>query len=603
MNWKPTRKFVLWFSLSIAACQAWSQPIITFAGTGSPGFASGDGGSAISANIGTPVGLAVDAVGNVYIADSLNQQIRKVDTSGKITLFAGGGVAAPLGDGGPAVHANIQFAGPHSGMAFDKAGNMYVTDVFHHSIRKIDTNGIITTFAGTGTRGFGGDGGPATSAQLAAPQGVTVDGAGNVYIADTSNGRVRKVDLTGTIKTVAGNGVGSSLNDGGPATGTLFVPMDVAVDGTGNLYIADTRNNVIRKVSNGIITSLGAEYLATVCDSGHAGMAPVDGLTLDAAGDIFTAESLVGCVHKIDPYGDFVIVAGGGTNIPGDNGPATAAALTGVDAVARDQAGNIYIAEEHASLIRKVLAPPPFGTAPATAPVITSVQNAFGGSTSIAPNMWVAIKGTNLAPPNDSRIWAGSDFVDNLLPAELDGVMVTFNGASAYVYYISPTQVNVLSPPDPITGPVEVRLSVNGVASAPVMVQMALDSPSFFTFDGVHVVGTHLNGSLLGPTSLYPGLSAPARPGETVILYANGFGLTDKPAVRGLAAQSGNLLFLPGVMIGSASANVGFSGLISPGLYQFNVTIPPSTPSGDIPLSATVILDQTQAGVKITVQQ
>jgi len=595
------KKFALFFGLWIVASQAWSQPISTFAGTGSPGIASGNGGPATSANIGMPMGLAVDASGNVYIADGLNQQIRRVDTSGKITLFAGGGVAAPLGDGGPAVNANIQFAGPHAGMAFDKAGNMYVADIFHNRIRKIDTNGIITTFAGTGTRGFTGDGGAATGAELAAPQGVAVDSAGNVYIADTGNGRVRKVDTTGTITTVAGAGLGSSPNDGGPATGTLFKPIDVVVDAAGNLYIADIANFTIRKVSSGTITSLGSEYLATVCGNGHAGMGVVDGLFLDGVGNIFTAESIIGCVHKIDPYGDFVIVAGGGINIPGDNGPATAAALAMVDAVAVDQAGNIYIAEASPSLVRKVLASR-LGTPPPTPPVITSVQNAFGGATTIAPNMWVAIKGTNLAPPGDSRIWAASDFVDNVLPAQLDGTTVTFNGTSAYVYYISPTQVNALSPPDQVTGPVEVRLAVNGVTSAPVMVQMVLDSPSFFTFDGVHVVGTHLNGSLLGPATLYPGSSTPAKPGETVILYANGFGQTDSPVVRGLDTQSGNLLFVPGITIGGTPANVGFSGLISPGLYQFNVTIPPSVQSGDMPLSATYIVDQTQPGVKITIQ-
>jgi trimeric autotransporter adhesin len=125
MRSKTRRKFVFWFSLSIAACQAWSQPIITFAGTGSPGFASGDGGPATSANIGTPVGVVVDASGNVYIADSLNHQIQKVDASGNITLFAGAGVGGPLGDGGPAVNANLAFAGPHGGMAFDQAGNIY----------------------------------------------------------------------------------------------------------------------------------------------------------------------------------------------------------------------------------------------------------------------------------------------------------------------------------------------------------------------------------------------------------------------------------------------------------------------------------------------
>jgi len=281
-----SRKSAWLFALWIVASQAWSQPLTTFAGTGLAGFASGDGGPATSANVGNPMGLAVDASGNIYIADGLNQQIRKVDTSGKITLFAGAGIAAQaLGDGGPAVNASIQFDAPHAGIAFDKAGDMYIADFLHNRIRKIDTNGIITTFAGTGTKSFSGDGGPATSATLSSPRGVAVDSAGNVYIADTFNGRVRKVDTTGNITTVAGAGLGSTLNDGGPATATLFEPADVAVDASGNLYIADVENFTIRKVTNGTITSLSShQYLATVCGDGIQGMAVVDGLFLDGAG-------------------------------------------------------------------------------------------------------------------------------------------------------------------------------------------------------------------------------------------------------------------------------------------------------------------------------
>jgi uncharacterized protein (TIGR03437 family) len=219
-------------------------------------------------------------------------------------------------------------------------------------------------------------------------------------------------------------------------------------------------------------------------------------------------------------------------------------------------------------------------------PTITLVQNAEGGALTIAPNTWVTLKGSNLAPAGDSRIWQASDFVNNELPTQLDGVSVKLNGENPY--YISPTQINILTPPDMATGTVQVQAATNAGTSASFAAQAQAESPSFFIFGaGPYVAATHADGSLIGPTSLYPGQSTPAQPGETIVLYANGFGSTSSPVVSGSETQSGSLNPLPVVTIGKISATVQFAGLISPGLFQFNVVVPASTTAGDNTLTAT----------------
>jgi uncharacterized protein (TIGR03437 family) len=236
-------------------------------------------------------------------------------------------------------------------------------------------------------------------------------------------------------------------------------------------------------------------------------------------------------------------------------------------------------------------------------PQISLVANAEGESPAIAPNTWVEIKGSNLAPAGDSRIWQGSDFVNNQMPVKLDGVSVTVNGKNAFVYYISPTQVNILTPPDTISGPVQVVVSNNGVASGAYSAQAQAVSPSFFVFNGgPYVAATHANGSLLGPTSLYSGSTTPAKPGETIVLYANGFGPTTNPVVSGSVIQSGTLVPQPVIKIGGITATVTFAGLVSPGEFQFNVVVPLSIADGDQPVTASFNGMNTQSGTMITVQ-
>jgi uncharacterized protein (TIGR03437 family) len=222
----------------------------------------------------------------------------------------------------------------------------------------------------------------------------------------------------------------------------------------------------------------------------------------------------------------------------------------------------------------------------ALTPTISSIVNAAGEGGAIAQNTWIEIKGLNLAP--DTRIWQVPDFVNSQLPTQLDGVGVTVNGKNAYVYYISPTQVNVLTPVDSTLGSIQVKLTNNGVASTPFNLQLQPYAPGFFEFNGgPYAAATHSNGSLAGPASLFPGATTPVTPGEILILYADGFGQTSPPLTGGLVYQTGTLPMLPVVKIGGIAATVQFAGVVAPGLYQLNVNVPASAPSGDNTVVAT----------------
>ena len=235
-------------------------------------------------------------------------------------------------------------------------------------------------------------------------------------------------------------------------------------------------------------------------------------------------------------------------------------------------------------------------------PAIDLVANAEGEIPAIAPNTWVEIKGSGLSLAEDTRTWQSSDFVNGQMPTNLDGVNVTVNGKAAYVYYISPSQINILTPPDPLPAAPQVAVTNHGVTASATASAAAI-SPSFFVLsDGLHLAAVHTDGSLIGPTSFsVPGYTfRPAQPGETVLLFANGFGPTSAPIVSGSSTQSGALTPLPSITIGGVAATVGFAGLTSPGLFQFNVTIPNNVPGGDEPVVATYEGVSTQSGTLLT---
>ena len=258
-------------------------------------------------------------------------------------------------------------------------------------------------------------------------------------------------------------------------------------------------------------------------------------------------------------------------------------------------ATSFYDTSKRASATISVV--PPGATAPLVSLAATANQQSLG----ISQNTWIEIKGANLAP--DTRIWKASDFVNQQLPQQLDGVSVKVNGKPAFVYYISATQVNVLTPLDTGTGPVEVQLTNAGGTAPPVTVHLQAISPEFFVIDGgPYVAATHVNGTYLGPATLIPGYTTPASPDETVVLYANGFGQTTPPVVNGALTQSGMLPTLPTVTIGGLPATVEFAGVVAPGEYQFNVVVPANAPAGDNLLVATYNGYITQANCLITVQ-
>jgi uncharacterized protein (TIGR03437 family) len=409
---------------------------------------SGDGGPAISAQLNSPSGLALDSEGNIYVADSLNNRIRRISPSGLITTVAGTGARGYTGDGGPAASAQLD---QPFGVAVDTVGNifiadtgnfrvrkvslagiittvagsagigaisvtmdssaaLYIADPFQNVIRKLTSDGIITTIAGNGSAGKDGDGGPALSAELNYPVGVVVDSAGNIYIGDQKNKRIRKIISSGTISTLtesvdapsgialdtagnlyvadggdevrsvgliggfriakispngtvtrfAGNGTAGFAGDDSPATGAqLHNPMSVATDNVGNIYIADTGNSRVRKVSSqGVISTVAGNGRPLQATSEGATATEtsvnVGSIVLDGAGNLFIADYFFSTIHKVSPGGIITTVAGGGTGGIGDGGLATSATLQHPQGMAFDGNGNLFIADSGNSRIRKL---------------------------------------------------------------------------------------------------------------------------------------------------------------------------------------------------------------------------------------------------------
>ncbi len=331
----------------LVGCKASKAWIIdTVAGTGTHGD-TGDGGPATDAKLGTVLGLAFSPNGDLYLAD--DTRVRKIDAGGTISTVAGTLTAGYSGDGGPATAAQLGHL--TGGLAFDADGNLYLADFGNKVVRKVDTNGVITTVAGNGTEGYSGDGGPAPAAALWDPKGVAVDGSGNLYIA-CGNGVVRKVDPSGTISTFAGSDAAGYSGDGGPATSAkLYSPEDVAVDADGNVYIAEGHR--VRKVdTSGIITTFaGNAGYGFSGDGGPATSATLwvpSGLAFDAKGNLYIADTNAGAVRKVDTNGIISTYAGKGTSASysGEGGLPTDATLLSPCDVAFDSAGNGYIADE-----------------------------------------------------------------------------------------------------------------------------------------------------------------------------------------------------------------------------------------------------------------
>lgn len=409
--------------------------ITTIAGNGTAGY-SGDGGPATAAQLDAPEGVAADSAGNVYIADWLTDTVRKVATDGIITTVAGTGVGGYSGDGGPATAAKLL---QPLDVVVDPAGNLYISDQGNNCIRKVTAStGVITRFAGAcGTSGFDGDGGPATAAHLNYPYGLAIDGGGNVYFSDHANYRIRKVATNGTITTVVGNGIPGNTGDGGSATSASINQVrGVGVIASGELLVADTGNHRVRKVAGGIITNFAGTGVAGFSgDGGQATAARLDGpLFVRAAPDgaVFVTDSSNNRVRRVGADGVITTITGTGVaGFSGDGGPATLAKLNYPRGLALDNSGNLFIGDTLGNhRVREV-----FGAAaaaPLTGGDVTPAE-VRGGHSPSEPNCVCAVRDVTQYPVStmNGNFW--HTFPDLTVPGRGPALDLshTYNSAAA----------------------------------------------------------------------------------------------------------------------------------------------------------------------------
>ena len=530
---------------------ATSGTITTVAGNGTQGYA-GDGGPAAVAQLDAPWGVAAGSDGNLYIGDSGNHTVRKIAANGTITTVAGTGVPGSLGDGGPAARAQLNVP---LGVAVDGSGNLYVAECLGARIRKVTAAGGIATVAGTGSSGYGGDGGPAVNAQLACPHGVAVDASDNLYIADTGNNRLRKVTMDGTITTVAGNGAPDFGGDGGPALNAkLNAPTSLAIDTSGNLYIADTGNNRIRRISGDdtITTVAGcADQLHFSSDDGLPATAAVlglpQGVAVDRAGNLYIADTYGNHVRRVSGAGVISTIAGralygylayfdGNLDLylhgySGDGGPATSGLLGSPYALAVDSNFNVYLADSPNGAVR-ALKPSP----------IANAASMLSGP--IAAGEVVTLFGVGLGPgelvinPPDST---------GVVSTEVGGTQVFFDGVAVPVIYTSAVQVAAVVPS--ITGSTaNVEVHYSGKTAAAFTVPLVPFAPALFTSGSA---GRGLAAAINQDQS-YNSLTSSAMPVDRLTLFATGDGLASQPSaavtvtIGGVAAQILNVGPAPG---------------------------------------------------------
>lgn len=567
--------------------------IRSFAGVAYAGF-SGDTGAAALGNLFAPQDVAVGSNGTVYIADTGNARIRAVTTDGNINTVAGSGSLGFAGDGGAATSASL--SQPYA-MTVDSQGQIFIADLGNLRIRKVDTKGNISTLAGTGFPGFAGDGAAGTKATLTLPSGVALDASGGVYIADQWNLRLRKVDSSGNINTVAGNGGFSYSGDGGPATrAQLNTPQGVTVDGSGNLYITDSRNAAVRKVStdhtisslpgtslvnpSGIVAdSSGNVYVAdyldnrikrigidgsvsTIAGNGTPGFAgdggPATsaqlnapaGLAIDKTNSLYIADFANNRIRKITPDGNINTIAGSGTqNYSGDNGAAALAGLNGPLAVAVDASGNVYIADTNNHAIREVTADGLIHTAAGT-----GVPGFAGDGGPPARAQITAPRGIVIDAAGNLYISDSTMRIRKVIP----GLVITTiagNGSSGYSGDSGIATLAMLNGPAGLAFDSSGNLYVADAANNAVRV-LQRAAASAITLTNITNAASNQTGAIA--------------PGEIVVLYGSGLG----PAQLTLgAAGAGGTI--PAALAGTA---VTFNGIPAPILYtspnQISAVVP-----------------------------
>jgi len=592
----------------LAAAMASGQTINTFAGNGTAGYV-GDEGPAKQAEINRVVGLATDAAGNIYLADQNNNVVRKVDTNGVITTFAGTGAAGFGGDGGPAQQALLNSP---LGVCVAPSGAIYVNDYGNLRVREISTSGTITTVAGTGAKGDGGDGGLATAATFTIPIRCAVDGGGNLFIVDQGAFRVRKVDTHNIITAYAGTGAQGFSGDDGPATQAVFNnPTWVTVDASGNLYVTDQFNFRIRVVNaaSGIITTVAGNGTNTFAgDGGQATSASLGypgGTVLDSAGNLFIVDGSNNRIREVTGGIINTIAGTGAAGYAGDGGPPLQAELNSPFPITLDSAGNLYVGDgvyngdTTDNRVREIS-----GVAAPLAPVITSVLSGASFLPGVVPSSWVAIFGSNLS--TETGFWT---IVDGQIPIKVDDVTVSVNGQPAYMEYVSAGQINVLAP-NIDAGPVQVTVTNSLGTSAAFSSTSAIYGPAFFQWPNSYAVATYTNYKFAVKDGEFPSVTTvPAKPGDVLILWGTGFGPTTPAAPVGDLTPANGTTYLTSdpvtVTVGGISATV-YGTALAPGyagLYQVAIQVPASAPNGDLPVVAKIGGVSSPVTTLLTVQQ
>ena len=565
---------------TLSHAQAYS--ITTVAGNGFSAY-FGDTGQASVAAVNFPQGIALDSSGLLYIADTYSSVIRKVAADGTISTIAGNATGGFKGDGAMAIKAELNQ--PY-GVAVDTTGNIFILDLGNNRIRKVDTSGNISTLVGNGTPGYAGDGAASTKAEIGDPLGIAVDGSGNLYIADTFNNVIRKVDGSGNISTIAGNHKQGYSGDGAAATSAMLShPWGVTTDASGSIYISDTGNDVIRKVAaNGVITTVAGTGVSGYSgDGGAATSARLQspwGLAVDTAGNLYIADWSNHAVRKVTAGGVISTIAGNGHGgFWGDYGtPAAASVLNYPSAVAVNSTG-IYIADSFNSRVRLLRQVVGLG------PTIGSggVLNGASYTPSVAPGSIAAVFGAfNIGTP------AGASGVP--LPFTLAGLALQFDGyVNAPLFYAGSGQANIQVPWE-LAGQFQTSLqaTANSQISGSVTVNLAPFAPGIFSVNGQ---GTG-QGVILDSAYHVTGATNPATRGNIVQIFCTGLGaVSHQPATGAPAPTSPPLATTtanPAVTIGGVQAEVVFSGLApgSVGEYQVNVKVA----AGVVPGSALPVV-------------
>lgn len=643
---------------------------------------SGDGAAAVNAQIHLPQDVIADSSGNIYISDTSNHRVRRIAVDGTISTIAGNGTCAYAGDGGKATSASLCLP---SQLALDTSGNLYIADTLNFVVRRVNlSSGTIATFVGTGQVGDSGDNGQAAAAQLGLPFGLAIDSKGNLYVSDELNNRVRKVAAgTGVITTFAGTESFGFSGDGGLATAArLYFPGQLAVDASDNLYIIDQYNYRVRKVSGGIISTIAG--IGTCCGTGTGAnntyIGPAGGIAADASGNVYISISNFGYIAKVVPSGAISFIAGTGTpGFSGDGGLAPQAAIFHPAGLYLTSAGDLYFADRYNSRIRKLTldsatqisatagdgqsgaagtslpipltaqvsfragvgvvgVPVTFAVTSGTATLsLTSTTTDVNGTAGVAVTLGApgaitvsatvaglqpaifhltatpqgpvvplptiapggitgaggsipaittlsagglaSIFGSNFAPDGTSYAAQAGDLVNGVLPTTLQGTCVTVGGVSAFLTYVGATQINIQVPNVPAnsTLPVQVTTGCGGAAplqGAPVNASTAAATPEFLYWvknaNGKNpiIAVNAVSGVYTGAGGLIPGLTfVPAKPGDVLTIYGISFGATQPAVAPGSASAS-----IAGVTNTPVSVTLGSTALASTSILYAGVS-------------------------------